>query len=153
MKNIYPFGASLILFAALSFAFSLAVAQSPVPPASYFKAEDIQQALQRSAAERPGMAVGNIQNGDDFRINLIRRTEAAGAIVHEVGTELHYITEGAGILVTGGVINRPADGGRATIIGGHSQRVTVGDAVLVPVGTPHWYTSVETSITYLEVRF
>ena len=41
------------------------------------------------------MAVGTISNGDDYRINLIRRTSAAGAIVHEEGMELHFIIEGA----------------------------------------------------------
>jgi mannose-6-phosphate isomerase-like protein (cupin superfamily) len=130
-----------------------ASAQSDVAPALYVQAADIAQALQRSAAERSGMAVGTITTTDDYRINLIRRTTPAGAISHAVGTELHYITEGAGTLVTGGTIIRGANGGNATIENGVSRRVSVGDAILIPVGTPHWYSAIEGAISYLEVRF
>jgi len=139
----------LILFALAT----LVRAQTPVAPALTMKATDIASALAKSAAQRPSMAVGSISNGEEYRINLIRRTEAAGAIVHQRGTELHFITEGAGMIVTGGIIVRPSDGGRATIEGGLALRVTKGDAILIPEGTPHWYSSVEGAITYLEVRF
>ena len=132
---------------------TLAIAQTVIPPALYIKADDINSALEKSAAERENMAVGTISSGDDYRINLIRRTAAAGAIVHEVGTELHFITEGAGTLVTGGIVIRPTGGGRANIEQGLARRVTVGDAVLIPEGTPHQYTAVEGAISYLEVRF
>lgn len=132
---------------------ALVFAQSSSQPALYVKAAAIADGLARTAGERPGMAVGAVTTNDDYRINMIRRTEAAGAIVHEVGTELHYITEGAGTLVTGGTVLRPADGGRATIENGVAQRVTVGDAILIPEGTPHMYSEVEGAISYLEVRF
>lgn len=132
---------------------TLAIAQTALPPALYIKADDINSALEKSAGERENMAVGTINNGDDYRINLIRRTAAAGAIVHEVGAELHFITEGAGTLLTGGIIVRPADGGRANIEQGLARRVTVGDAIIIPEGTPHQYTAVEGAIGYLEVRF
>lgn len=132
---------------------TLAIAQTVMPPALYIEADDIQSALKKSATERENMAVGTITRGDDYAINLIRRTAAAGAIVHEVGTELHFITEGAGTLVTGGIVVRLTDGGRANIEQGLARRVTVGDAVLIPEGTPHQYTAVEGSISYLEVRF
>lgn len=122
-------------------------------PALYVKAADIDAALQQSMGSRPNMAVGTITTTDEYRINLIQRTAPAGAIVHEVGTELHYITEGAGTLVTGGTVIRATDGGVATIVNGVAQRVSVGDAVLIPEGTPHQYTVVESTITYLEVRF
>ena len=137
----------------LFFICTLSIAQTAMPPALYIEANDINSALEKSAAERENMAVGTINNGDDYRINIIRRTAAAGAIVHDVGTELHFITEGAGTLVTGGIVIRPTDGGRATIEQGLAQRVTVGDAVLIPEGTPHQYTAVEGTISYLEVRF
>jgi len=137
----------------LVFSAALLNSQSPMPPGQYMSAAAFSTAIQQSADDRPGMAVGRFITTEDYRINLIHRTEAAGAIVHDVGTELHYITDGAGTLVTGGVIVRPVDGGRAVIEGGTAQRVAAGDAVLIPVGTPHWYSEVEESVTYLEVRF
>lgn len=121
--------------------------QTPVAPALYMKATDIAAALEKAAEERPGMAVSSITNSDEYRINLIRRSEAAGAIVHQRGTELHFITEGAGTIVTGGIIIRPTDGGRASIEGGLALRVSKGDAVLIPEGTPHWYSAVEGAIS------
>ena len=139
----------IILFAFPTFA----IAQEPVPPALYTAGTDITSALATAVAARPSMAASRIEVGEHYRINLIRRTEAAGAIVHRPGTELHYVTDGAGTLVTGGIVVRPAGGGQGNIEGGLARRVTVGDAILIPEGTPHQYTAVEGSITYLEVRF
>ena len=136
------------------FAFpAFAIAQEPVPPALYTAGTDIASVLAAAIAERPSMAASRIEVGEHYRINLIRRTEAAGAIVHRPGTELHYVTDGAGTLVTGGIVVRPAGGGRGNIEGGLARHVVKGDALLIPEGTPHQYTAVEGSITYLEVRF
>ncbi|MEX2132261.1 MAG: hypothetical protein WD772_12330 [Pseudohongiellaceae bacterium] len=128
-------------------------AQEPMPPALYVNGADIAAALERSATERPGMGAGLVTTTDHYRINLIRRTEAAGAIVHIPGTELHYIIDGAGTLVTGGIVVRPEGGGPGNIEGGLARQVAKGDAILIPEGTPHQYTAVEGSVTYLEVRF
>ncbi|HIF05637.1 MAG TPA: hypothetical protein EYQ64_01420 [Gemmatimonadetes bacterium] len=136
------------------FAFpTFAVAQEPMPPGLYTAGTDIASAMAAAVAERSSMAASRIEVSDHYRINLIRRTQAAGAIVHRPGTELHYVTEGGGTLVTGGIVVRPAGGGQGNIQGGLARQVTVGDAILIPEGTPHQYTAVEGSITYLEVRF
>ena len=147
MHRITWFAALLLL------ANSVSLAQAPVAPALFVPATDIASALQRALAERPGMGVSTITTTDQYRINLITRTEPAGAIVHVPGTELHFITEGAATLVTGGIVVRPADGAPGSIEGGLAQRVQKGDAVLIPEGTPHQYTAVEGAVTYLEVRF
>ncbi|MFM1896170.1 MAG: hypothetical protein RLZZ385_1244 [Pseudomonadota bacterium] len=127
-------------------------AQTPMPPATLVTAEVFAAGIASSAGDRPGMAVGRFVTTDDYRINLIQRTAPAGAIIHDVGMELHYITDGAGTLVTGGVIVRRGDG-PASIEGGEAIQVRAGDAVLIPVNTPHQYTAVQGSVTYLEVRF
>lgn len=130
-----------------------AMAQESMPPALYTAGTDIASALAAAVAERPSMAVSRIEVSDHYRINLIRRTEAAGAIVHRPGTELHYVTEGGGTLVTGGIVVRPEGGGPGNIEDGLARQVSAGDAILIPEGTPHQYTAVQGSITYLEVRF
>ena len=131
----------------------LVSAQTPIPPALYVDSDDLTNSLQSTLAERLNMGVGTVSTADDYRINLIHRTMAATAIVHEVGTELHYITAGSGTLVTGVVAVRPDPQGPAYIDGGLARKVSVGDAILIPRGTPHWYSSVDGSVTYLEVRF
>jgi mannose-6-phosphate isomerase-like protein (cupin superfamily) len=143
----------LVAFLAISGFMALVIAQEAVPPALYYDSEKIGTDLAASLSQRPGFGVGRINSGEDYAINMIRRGAPAGAIVHPEGTEIHFIVEGAGELTTGGIAVRPQGGGPASIEGGYAQRVTVGDLVLIPAGTPHQYTSVEGVVGYLEVRY
>ena len=127
-------------------------APPPGSPATFRSADELAAALQK-ATDRGGMTSGAIGNTDQYRINLVRRMKPAAALAHAGNTEVHYITDGAGTLVTGGTIVRPAGGGLATIQNGETRRVVKGDVVVIPADTPHWYKDVEGSITYLEVRF
>lgn len=120
---------------------------------------ELSAALKEAAKTAPAMHTAPVKNEDHYRINIVRRTTAAGAIAHPDGTEVHHIVEGAATLVTGGTIVRPTGGGSgrgaaaATIDGGVARRVAKGDVILIPAGTPHWYRDLEGPITYLEVRF
>jgi mannose-6-phosphate isomerase-like protein (cupin superfamily) len=128
-------------------------------PATYLTEAELTATLKEAAKTAPAMHTAPVKNADHYRINIVRRTTAAGAIAHPDGTEVHHIVEGAGTLVTGGTIVRPAGGGSgrgagpATIEGGVSKRVAKGDVILIPAGTPHWYKDLDGPITYLEVRF
>ena len=126
-------------------------APGPGSPATYKPVEELLAALQK-AVDRGGMTSGAVANTDQYRINLVRRVKPGAALAHVGNTELHYVTEGAGTLVTGGTIAKTT-GGTATIENGETRRVTKGDVILIPASTPHWYKDVEGSITYLEVRF
>jgi len=48
-------------------------------------------------------------------------------------------------------INGPGVSG-ASIEGGVSRRINTGDMVIIPAGTPHWFSEVQESITYTVVR-
>jgi len=140
------------------FAAFRAIAQSAAAPATYLSEAELMTTLKEAAKSAPAMHTAPVKNADHYRINLVRRTTAAGAIAHPDGTEVHHIVDGAGTLVTGGTIVRPTTaGGRgsagATIEGGVSRHVAKGDVVLIPAGTPHWYKDLDGTITYLEVRF
>jgi hypothetical protein len=83
------------------------------------------------------------------------------AIAHETKTtEVYVMLEGAGTLVTGGTIvgtvKQPTGRGSGPrgekIEGGVSRRVTVGDVVVIPGRTPHWWSSLEGDIRYMIVR-
>ena len=99
------------------------------------------------------MTTSAVSNTDQYRVNIVHRAKPAGAIAHQGNTELHYIIEGAGTVVTGGTIVRGTTPGAATIANGVAQRVTKGDVVIVPANSPHWYSQIDTEITYLEVRW
>ena len=73
------------------------------------------------------------------------------AVLHEVKTtEIYYMLDGAGTLVTGGTLldqhrNAPTDttvrGSR--VEGGVSRRVTKGDVIIIPGRVPHWWSSLK----------
>jgi mannose-6-phosphate isomerase-like protein (cupin superfamily) len=133
---------------------------APAPrgtPATVVGAAELEAALKKATEANPNMSTARIDNHDQYRINIVRRGQPAGAIAHAVGTELHYIVDGGGTLVTGGTIVRPATGAPAGMLarieGGVTRRVVKGDVVLIPENTPHWYSEVDGAIAYLEVRF
>jgi mannose-6-phosphate isomerase-like protein (cupin superfamily) len=96
------------------------------------------------------------------------KTTVQGAILHDNRiSEIYYMLEGAGTLVTGGKLvdpeRAPADSRVVTEIngpsifgsrieGGTSRRIAKGDVVLIPGGTPHWWSEMEADIAYLVVR-
>jgi mannose-6-phosphate isomerase-like protein (cupin superfamily) len=130
----------------------------PASPAIYMSEADLMATLKEAAKSAPAMHTAPVTNADHYRINVVRRTTAQGAIAHPDGTEVHHIVDGSGTLVTGGTIARStAAGGRgsagATIDGGVSRHVAKGDVILIPAATPHWYKDLDGTITYLEVRF
>lgn len=143
----------IIALTALLLSFDQQAPSAPAAgsPATYKASEELLAALQK-AVDRGGMTSGEVSNTDQYRINLVRRIKPGAALAHAGNTELHYITEGAGTLVTGGTIAKAA-GATATIENGETRRVKKGDVILVPPGTPHWYKDIDGSITYLEVRF
>jgi mannose-6-phosphate isomerase-like protein (cupin superfamily) len=162
---------------AFVFAFSaaptdVAPAQQPAPVATYISVADVQAALNRS----PQLAVNPQPNlhvvdagGYNVAVGAIHRPQSPPGVaaVHFKVTEVYHVIDGAATLVTGGTLvnpkARPADsesvkfedgpGESGTAIqGGTSQRVKAGDIVVIPAGTPHWFSAIEGSISYLVVR-
>ncbi|MGC4080659.1 MAG: cupin domain-containing protein [Vicinamibacterales bacterium] len=91
----------------------------------------------------------------------------SGSSAHDKVTEIYQIIEGSGTLVTGGEIVNPQrrDSGGAlvgqvngpgvsgtSIRNGTAQHVGPGDVVIIPAGTPHWFSQVEQPITCSVVR-
>ena len=128
-------------------------APEPGSPATFKSGEALAAALKIAKATEGGMTTSAVSNTDQYRINIVHRAKPAGAIAHAGNTELHYIIEGSGTVVTGGTIVRGTTAGSATIANGVTQRVSKGDVVIVPANSPHWYSQIDSEITYLEVRW
>ena len=133
-------------------------APAPAPASATFKSNaDLMKVLadKGSAAGAPDSFSAPVVAGDHYQINLVRRTKGASALAHDVGTEIHSVVDGSATFVTGGTIVRPAGGGRGggTVSNGESRHVSAGDIVLIPPRTPHWYQTVDGTVTYLEIRF
>jgi len=145
-----------VLFTLSAAAGALLAADESSLPAVYKSAAELMATLARNAQAKSDQATSPIANEDHYRINIVRRGSAGTAMAHATGpakgSEVHYIIDGAATVVTGGTLVRPA-GAPTTIEGGESRRVSKGDVIVIPAGTPHWYKNVEGSVTYLEVRF
>jgi mannose-6-phosphate isomerase-like protein (cupin superfamily) len=165
MKTISLLCASLLLTATIvaeavgqAGATTQEAATSPPPApapgsAGIFRSNaDLQAALVASIAEGGASASSSIALTDQYRGSFVRRTVPNGALTHAGNTELHYIVEGRGRVVTGGTIVRK-DGAPATIEGGETHEVVKGDIIIIPAGSPHMYSRVDEPITYLEWRF
>ena len=164
-----------VLFLAVLWAVaaSMAAAQQSLPATDVLAAA-IQATLQQERADGRPVVDTPIRTvdagGHNVGVGLVRRVGPAqgGSAAHDKVTEVYYIIEGAGTLVTGGSlvgaerrqsanatvtgINGPGVSG-TTIANGVSRRIAKGDVVIIPAGTPHWWSSVDTpEIYYIVVR-
>lgn len=128
-------------------------APAPGSPATYKSAAEIAAVLQKASAAATGTASSAVTSNADYRVSVLTRTKPAGALAHPGNTELLFITEGSGIITTGGTLVPAAGGKPASIVNGVEQRFTKGDVIIVPVGSPHWFSVIDTPVTYLEVRW
>ena len=152
---------SVVVWVVVAVAIGLArQAPAPAPPApppgspGIFKsAAELAEVLRKAAPNAAGMTLSPVALNDQYRINLVHRSKAAGALAHPGNSELHYIVDGSGTVVTGGTIVRGQGAGDATIQGGESRRFAKGDVVVIPANSPHWYSAIDGPVTYLEVRW
>ncbi|MEE2777628.1 MAG: cupin domain-containing protein [Acidobacteriota bacterium] len=108
------------------------------------------------------VAVGTLQRG-------AMKTEPGGpvrGIVHHDVTEIYYVLEGSGILMTGGQVQAgrewPEDSSAVTeLVGpsmsaststGESRTIAAGDIVVIPAGVFHGFQEITSSIRYLSIR-
>jgi mannose-6-phosphate isomerase-like protein (cupin superfamily) len=127
-------------------------APAPGSPGTYRSAAELLDTLSKAAPGRFDMTLAPVANTDEYRVNIVHRPKPASALAHPGNTELHYIIDGGGTIVTGGQLEKAA-GADATIRNGVSRHVTRGDVIIIPANTPHWYQQVDGAVTYLEVRF
>jgi len=128
-------------------------APAPGSAAIFKSAADLTAALSKATANAGGMSSSNVATTDQYRVSLVTRAKPAGALAHPGNTELLYIVEGAGEVVTGGTLVPAENGKPASIANGLTQKIVKGDVVIVPAGSAHWFSVVDSPITYLEVRW
>jgi mannose-6-phosphate isomerase-like protein (cupin superfamily) len=167
-----------LLFAASAVWSGVAAAQdanstAKALPATYISAADIQANVNGApnAATNPFPNVRVVDAGGyNVAVGVLHRPETppGGAAMHHKVTEVYHVMDGAATLVTGGTMvdakERPADSksvrledgpgvSGTSIQGGVTQHIKAGDVVIIPAGTPHWFSKIDGSITYVVVRF
>ena len=161
-------GLSAVAFAI----FTPGVAAQP-DNATHIPTEEIMTVFQ-NLGETIDQQIRVVDIGDDINVavGILKRVgtrtegEEVTAIVHHRVTEVYYVLEGSGILVTGGdesdALEFPADNssvliligpsGRRTVDKGQEQTVKPGDIVVIPAGVPHGFRHIQDQVTYLSVR-
>ena len=152
-------------------ALALSATDSKPSTATYIPHADILATLKRappgSVSDQQVRVVdvgkANVALGAVYRSSKAKQ----GAVFHDQVSEMYYILEGSGTIVTGGTlvdpkrraaeepvvkeINGPSVGGSA-IQGGESRRIGSGDVLIIPAGVPHWFSSVDGEIKYIMFR-
>ena len=85
--------------------------------------------------------------GGRHNVNIRRITNAETALVHPDTADVWVVTEGSGMLTTGGKLEN------GKIVGGETHAIKPGDVEYIPAGVPHGVSGVTGSITWLNIRF
>jgi mannose-6-phosphate isomerase-like protein (cupin superfamily) len=116
---------------------------------------EIKSELDRSMSKLgivAGQVTSVVETGSGLIVVRRRQEGPNNASVHDDLTEIYNVVSGSGTFVTGGTIADPRDR-TAGITGGVARHIKAGDFVVLPPGTPHWFSKIDGSITYVETRF
>jgi mannose-6-phosphate isomerase-like protein (cupin superfamily) len=165
----------------LGIAVGVVVLLSPLPtgaqapkialPAVDVTVADIQAVLKTAPADAAADLPIRVADAGGYHVGVyvVNRPKVATppAIYHETKvTEVYHMLKGAGTLVTGGTVVGPIvrEAPGTTILsmlnnvrgtgikGGVSRRIATGDVVVIPGYVPHWWSTVESDMTYLVIR-
>ncbi len=140
------------------------------PAATHISAADILAAIGNAPEGRVSdQQIRHIDaGGHNVGLGVVQRppSTSLGAIQHHNQTEVYYVVSGRGTLVTGGELTdgraldpvgqtvRTLTGPSSVggIEGGESRDVGPGDMVIIPAGSPHGFSEITETITYIVVR-
>jgi hypothetical protein len=152
---------------------SLPIDAQPKVPLSAVdvRVADIQAVLKTARTDAADDLPIRVANAGDYNVGVyvVNRPKVSKppAIYHETRvTEVYYMLEGAGTLVTGGTVVGPVvreapgttilsmlNNMRGTSIsGGVSRRLVKGDVVVIPGWVPHWWSATDGDMSYLVIR-
>lgn len=96
-------------------------------------------------------------NGRNYMVHTSRRATPGQAEIHTKDTDIIYVIDGSATFATGGSALDPKtvapDEIRGSAIqGGETRRISKGDVITVPAGTPHQFKEVNGPINYYTVK-
>jgi hypothetical protein len=149
-------------------------AQAPASPAVDVNSAQLAGALDSIVAS--GAKTGDTPirmidaGGYNVGVGVLYRAKGispSGSSSHDKVTEIFELIEGSGTLITGGdIVNPQRREGTSELVsgvsgpgisgtaiqGGTSRHVAKGDVVIIPAGTPHWFSVVDEPIKLTVVR-
>lgn len=138
----------LLAAVAMTLPLARAGAQSDDAAVRYLPSDEVKAAFARGV---PMIEVG------DYKIHASRREGPGQAEIHTRDTDIAYILQGSATLVTGGSAvgvkeTGPEELRGSAIEGGETRRLSPGDVVVIPNGTPHWFREVRGPLLYYVVK-
>lgn len=146
---------------------AVAAAQSP-PPALNLSAAEVKAFIDQLPKDRVSDLPIRVTDVGGYRVGVygVFRPKAplGDANLHDTTvTEIYYMLEGSGTIVTGGTLVDKRSAGASPntkrenfrgsrIEGGVSRHVGPGDIIVIPGKLPHWWSSLDTDIRYLIYR-
>jgi glc operon protein GlcG len=125
-------------------------------PASATSSMDIfyLESAKVAAAFQKGMPLLEVS---DYKVHASHREKAGEAEIHTGETDIIYMLEGSATFVTGGSVVGgreigPGEIRGAEIAGGTVRKLSKGDVIIVPKGTPHWFKDVSGPVNYYVVK-
>jgi mannose-6-phosphate isomerase-like protein (cupin superfamily) len=115
---------------------------------TYVGHEKVSQALAKG---------GSLVSASDLTVSGSHREKPGQVEVHDKETDIFYMVDGEATLVTGGTVvglktTRPGQSIGTDIKGGETHKLTKGDVLVIPAGTPHWFKEVPKSVSYYVVK-
>ena len=156
--------------ALISIGWAFGATTTPNPPATYISASDILETIENAPDGRVSdQQIRHIDaGGHNVGVGVVQRppSTSLGAIQHHNQTEVYYVVSGRGTLVTGGELANgralPAEGATVRTLtgpssvggidGGESRDIGPGDMLIIPANSPHGFSEITETITYIVVR-
>jgi mannose-6-phosphate isomerase-like protein (cupin superfamily) len=169
-KYLEVFMRRIIVSLAFTFVATFAMAKQPAQPATpqsapkptktFTSAADVTALIAKSKSERkdgqstvtqPMLELGSYDGHLEYRASV------GAAAVHEKEAEIFYVIDGSATLITGGKLvketrTNPTNLGGTGIEGGDSRTIAKGDFILVPEGTPHWFSTIDGVLVLFSVH-
>jgi mannose-6-phosphate isomerase-like protein (cupin superfamily) len=150
---------TLKLSLALSLLVAVAGAQSAPPDKIAATSSEIMAMVAKAKKERkpdqPTFAQPLLALAP-YGANLEYRAAVGPSSVHTKYAEFFYVIDGSATLMTGGkLVNEKRNGDNfsgTAIEGGSSRPVAKGDFVIVPPNTPHWFSTINGTVTLMSFR-
>ena len=139
---------SFALFALTALCFGAALTQARADEVVLVPASKVTAAMTKP---------GGLASSSDALVSISRRDKPGVVEVHDTETDVMYFLEGTATLVTGGTVvdgktTSPGQIRGASVTGGTAHKVSKGDVVVVPKGTPHWFKEVPGVVVYYVVK-
>lgn len=154
----------------VTFVWGLVLAQAAGQASGTFVGKAaIDEALKKALAGPNGNIVDQkisttvIEGGKAHVAHLRRVRPEESALIHDHVTEIYYILEGSGTIMTGGRIEDVKESDLTNLgagmshtgrhVGGTTQRLVPGDVFVVPAGMAHRFSQLDGPIRYVVYRF